>query len=109
MKSFATTHSIIQVKGLFSILFYTSIFVHFVTTHHDSRAAGDVTFPVYMGILSMWGVSVTISYFFGIVLGFGLAGIWISFIVDEWLRGLLMLGRWRSRIWEKKAFLPQTA
>ncbi|MDQ0246568.1 Na+-driven multidrug efflux pump [Bacillus fengqiuensis] len=57
----------------------------------------------------MWGVSVTISYFFGIVLGFGLAGIWISFIVEEWLRGLLMLGRWRSRIWEKKAFLPQTA
>lgn len=73
------------------------------------RAAGDVTFPVYMGILSMWGVSVTISYFLGVVLGFGLAGIWISFIVDEWLRGLLMLGRWRSRIWEKKAFLPQTA
>ncbi|WP_078408636.1 MATE family efflux transporter [Priestia abyssalis] len=73
------------------------------------RAAGDVTFPVYMGILSMWGVSVTISYFLGIILDFGLAGIWISFIVDEWLRGLLMLRRWRSRIWEKKAFLPRTA
>lgn len=66
------------------------------------RAAGDVQFPVYMGILSMWGVGVTVAYVFGIALGFGLVGIWLSFIADEWLRGLLMLWRWRSRIWMKK-------
>jgi putative MATE family efflux protein len=70
------------------------------------RAAGDVQFPVYMGILSMWGVGVTISYFFGIVMGLGLIGVWISFIVDEWLRGLLMLWRWRSKVWIKKSFIP---
>ncbi|MED0664102.1 MATE family efflux transporter [Geobacillus thermodenitrificans] len=71
------------------------------------RAAGDVQFPVYMGILSMWGVGVTVAYVFGIALGFGLVGIWLSFIADEWLRGLLMLWRWRSRIWMKKAVAPQ--
>ncbi|WP_226644704.1 MATE family efflux transporter [Mesobacillus subterraneus] len=70
------------------------------------RAAGDVKFPVYMGILSMWGVSVTLSYFLGIHLGMGLVGIWIAFIADEWLRGLLMLWRWRSRVWVKKSFVP---
>lgn len=70
------------------------------------RAAGDVKFPVYMGILSMWGVSVTLSYFLGIYLGMGLVGIWIAFIADEWLRGLLMLWRWRSRVWVKKSFVP---
>ncbi|MBB6453691.1 putative MATE family efflux protein [Salirhabdus euzebyi] len=69
------------------------------------RAAGDVRFPVYMGILSMWGVSVTLSYFLGIVLGLGLIGIWISFIADEWLRGLIMLRRWKSRVWERKSFV----
>jgi putative MATE family efflux protein len=72
------------------------------------RAAGDVKFPVYMGILSMWGVSVTLSYFLGIHLGMGLVGIWIAFIADEWLRGLLMLWRWRSRVWVKKSFVPDT-
>jgi putative MATE family efflux protein len=69
------------------------------------RAAGDVKFPVYMGILSMWGISVPISYFLGIEYGLGLAGVWIAFIADEWLRGLLMLWRWRSRVWQQKSFV----
>ncbi|MGG3322704.1 hypothetical protein ABEQ76_01540, partial [Bacillus velezensis] len=32
----------------------------------------------------------------------GLMGIWISFIADEWVRGILMYRRWRSRIWIQK-------
>ncbi|MFC4403222.1 MATE family efflux transporter [Gracilibacillus xinjiangensis] len=69
------------------------------------RAAGDVKFPVLLGILSMWGISVTFAWFFGIFLGLGLLGIWIGFIADEWLRGMLMLQRWRSKVWIKKAFV----
>ncbi|WP_226676703.1 MATE family efflux transporter [Rossellomorea aquimaris] len=68
------------------------------------RATGDVRFPVYMGILSMWGVSVTLSYILGIWFGLGLVGIWISFIADEWLRGIIMLKRWRSKVWIHKRF-----
>jgi putative MATE family efflux protein len=70
------------------------------------RATGDVKFPVYMGILSMWGVSVTISYVLGIWAGLGLVGIWISFIADEWLRGIIMLKRWQSKAWIQKGFIP---
>ncbi|PYZ93563.1 MATE family efflux transporter [Salipaludibacillus keqinensis] len=69
------------------------------------RAAGDVKFPVYIGILSMWGVAVTISYAAGIWLGLGLIGVWIALILDEWLRGLLMLRRWKTRKWEKMSFI----
>jgi putative MATE family efflux protein len=69
------------------------------------RAAGDVRFPVYMGIISMLGVSVPLAYFLGIHLGYGLFGVWIAYIVDEWLRGLLMLWRWRSRTWERMSFV----
>lgn len=69
------------------------------------RASGDVFFPVLMGIISMWGVSVTLSYFFGIHLGFGLVGMWIAFGMDEWLRGILMLWRWRSRKWQSMSFV----
>lgn len=39
------------------------------------RAAGDVKFPVYMGIVSMWGISVTLSYLLGIYFGLGLIGV----------------------------------
>jgi putative MATE family efflux protein len=69
------------------------------------RAAGDVKLPVYMGILSMWGLGVPISYFLGIEFGLGLIGIWIAFIIDEWIRGLVMLWRWRTRVWEQKSFV----
>lgn len=64
------------------------------------RAAGDAKFPVYMGILSMWGISVTLSYLLGIQWGLGLVGMWIAFSTDEWFRGLFMLWRWRSRKWQ---------
>ncbi|WP_099362363.1 MATE family efflux transporter [Fredinandcohnia onubensis] len=69
------------------------------------RAAGDVKLPVYMGILSMWGICVPIAYVLGVHFELGLIGVWISFIVDEWLRGIVMLWRWRSRAWEKKSFV----
>lgn len=71
------------------------------------RAAGDVRFPVYIGILSMWGISVPISYVLGIHFGLGLIGIWIAFIVDEWLRGLLMLKRWNTRHWQDMTFVKR--
>lgn len=71
------------------------------------RATGDVKFPVFVGVLSMWGVSVTFAWFFGIFLGMGLVGIWTGFIADEWLRGMLMLKRWRSKVWVRKAYVKK--
>ena len=73
------------------------------------RAAGDVKFPVYMGILSMWGVAVPIAYLLTIHFNMGLSGIWIAFIVDEWLRGILMLWRWRSRVWVNMRFIGSSS
>jgi putative MATE family efflux protein len=73
------------------------------------RAAGDVKFPVVMGIISMWGVSIPLAYLLGIKLGYGLAGIWIAFAADEWLRGLCMLWRWRKREWQKQNMLKKEA
>ncbi|MEK3890125.1 MATE family efflux transporter [Bacillus sp. FSL K6-3431] len=66
------------------------------------RAAGDVKFPVYIGIMSMWGVSVPLAYILGIHFDMGLLGVWIAFIADEWLRGVLMLRRWKARGWLEK-------
>lgn len=69
------------------------------------RAAGDVKFPVYIGVAVMWGIGVTFAWFFAIYLNLGLIGIWISFIADEWVRGLFMLRRWRKRNWVSMSFV----
>ncbi|MGM0874563.1 MAG: MATE family efflux transporter [Bacillota bacterium] len=73
------------------------------------RAAGDIRFPTYMGILSMWGVAVPIAYILGIHYDLGLVGVWIAYIADEWVRGLIMLYRWKSRAWMKKRFVQRPA
>ncbi|MEK0315100.1 MATE family efflux transporter [Cohnella sp. 56] len=85
-----------------------------IVINNSLRAAGDARFPVLMGVLSMWGISVPLAYYLGVHSGFGLLGVWIAFAIDEWLRGIIMLLRWRSRAWEKKALVkpltvPETA
>ncbi|MFG6496872.1 MATE family efflux transporter [Fictibacillus sp. UD] len=73
------------------------------------RAAGDVKFPVVMGVISMWGVSVPLAYLLGITFDLGLVGIWLAFTADEWLRGLFMLSRWRKRKWQKQHIIQREA
>lgn len=66
------------------------------------RAVGDVNFPVLVGVVCMWGFSVPMAYLLGLHWQFGLFGIFISFILDEWTRGLIMFFRWRKRKWRLK-------
>lgn len=63
------------------------------------RATGDARFPVIAGFFCMWGLWVPFAWFLGLKLGWGLKGIWISMICDEWTRGMLMYNRWRKRKW----------
>lgn len=65
------------------------------------KSVGDVKFPVVIGIICMWGVAVSFSYIFGIVMGLGLLGIWLAQGLDEWIRGLFALKRWLSKPWLK--------
>jgi len=67
------------------------------------RATGDVWFPISMCAFSTWCVWVPLAWLLAIKLGLGMAGIWISMIVDEWLRGLMMLRRWKQRHWMESA------
>ncbi|WP_078552308.1 MATE family efflux transporter [Bacillus alkalicellulosilyticus] len=72
------------------------------------RATGDAKFPVFIGILSMWGISVPLAYVLGITLGFGLIGVWIAFMIDEWLRAIIMFFRWKSQKWRGKVLVKPT-
>ena len=69
------------------------------------RATGDARFPFRMALVSMWGIAIPVAYLCGIHWGWGLVGIWCGFVMDEWVRGLTMFWRWRSRRWEKKVLV----
>jgi len=65
------------------------------------KSAGDVRFPVIIGMLSMWGIAVSLCYLLGVHYGLGLLGIWIAQGADEWLRGCFALRRWLMKPWER--------
>ena len=71
------------------------------------KSAGDVRFPVVIGIISMWGVAVSLSYVLGISFAIGLLGVWIAQGIDEWLRGFFALKRWISQPWKKRSLLRE--
>lgn len=68
------------------------------------RAAGDVNYPFYVGVVVMWSVAVVAAYFSGIVFGLGLVGMWIAFACDENIRGVVFIRRWYSMKWASKSF-----
>ncbi|MEF3307081.1 MATE family efflux transporter [Paenibacillus sp. GYB003] len=71
------------------------------------RAAGDATFPVYMGVLSMVCMSLPLGYWLVFRLDLGLVGIWLAIAADEWLRAVIMFFRWRSRAWANKGLVDR--
>ena len=69
------------------------------------RSAGDIYFPVLVGIVVMWGVQVVGSYILGISLSWGLIAMWAVFALDENIRGLIFVRRWNSFKWVGKSFV----
>lgn len=72
------------------------------------QAAGDVRFPMIVSVSITWLFSLPLTYFLGIHMGYGLVGMWSAFVVDEWLRGLILFVRWRSRAWESKSLVQRS-
>ena len=69
------------------------------------HAAGDIKFPMFIGISFVFTIAVLFSYILGISLRWGLVGIWIANAMDEWIRGLAMYFRWKSKKWLNKSFV----
>ncbi len=67
------------------------------------RAAGDARFPVVAGAASMVLVMGFGSWLLGTYLELGLAGVWIAYALDEWVRGGIMAARWFTLGWVRQA------
>lgn len=72
------------------------------------QAAGDIKTPVTVGIICMWSIAVGLSYLLGIVMNWGIVGIWIGMAADECVRAVIFIYRWRSNTWRNKKLIETT-
>jgi putative MATE family efflux protein len=67
------------------------------------KAAGAYVFPLVVGVLCNWGLGLTTGYTVGVVLGLGVAGIFIGTATDECIRGLIVMYYWYRKKWLGKS------
>ncbi|HHY46576.1 MAG TPA: MATE family efflux transporter [Firmicutes bacterium] len=64
------------------------------------RGAGDTKFPLYVTLIGIWGVRVTLAYILGVLLGWGLVGVWMGTAVDQLVRSVLIYRRFSGGAWK---------
>lgn len=111
MSLFTDNEQIIKIGAsvlVLSLLLETGRTMNIVIIN-SLRAAGDASFPVAIGALSMVMMSLPLGYLLVFVLDLGLPGIWLAIAADEWTRAIIMYFRWKSRRWEKFALIHPKA
>ena len=71
------------------------------------KAAGAYIFPLIAGVLCNWGLGLTTGYAVGVVLGLGVAGIFIGTATDECIRGLIVMYYWYKKKWLGKSVVDK--
>ena len=65
------------------------------------KGAGDTKYTMTTAIIGMWIFRICTGYILGVVLGFGVLGIWIAMYTDWLIRGVLYSVRLRGERWIK--------
>jgi len=63
------------------------------------RAAGDSRFTSVASMLSMWLFRIGFGYILGVVLGYGIVGIWVAMNCEWAVRGAVFWWRFRGKKW----------
>ncbi|WP_291633533.1 MATE family efflux transporter [Clostridium sp.] len=72
------------------------------------KGAGDVKYTLVTAIIGMWLFRITLGYLLGVVLNFGLVGIWTGMIIDWVVRGCLYCIRFKKGKWKSKTVIKMT-
>lgn len=93
-----------EIIALASMVFYI-VAVQYITGYMNGvvmgalRAAGDTQFALYLNSISFFAFRIPLAYVFGIVLGWGLGGIWLSLLAHSWLNFIIINRRYKSEKW----------
>lgn len=65
------------------------------------RSTGQVLFMAIVSMLSCWIIGVGGAFLLGIALGLGLMGMWIALAIDENIRGICFITKYKKGGWKK--------
>lgn len=67
------------------------------------KASGDARYPLISIIIVQWIFILPLIYVLTNVFHLGLVGIWIALAIDEFVRGINLWIRWKSKRWQEKS------
>ena len=73
------------------------------------KSTGDSLFPMYISLPITLFCTIGGTYLFGVALNMGVIGTYIGLVIDEIVRGTIMLFRWKSGKWERKVIVKKLA
>jgi Na+-driven multidrug efflux pump len=72
------------------------------TLPNTLRAANDVSYCMWVSIISMWVCRIGFSFILAKNVGLGVLGVWIAMTIDWFARAVFFLLRYRRNKWELK-------
>jgi len=64
------------------------------------RGAGDTRWPLISTFIGIWFIRVTLAYLFVNTLGYGLIGAWLAICIDQIIRYIILLWRFKTGKWK---------
>lgn len=90
-----TIYKIMLITGVSQIPLWSISFI----TPAALRAAGDSKYTSVVSMLSMWLFRVVLGYILGVVLPFGIVGVWVAMVCEWGVRGTVFLFRLKGKKW----------
>jgi putative MATE family efflux protein len=102
MMMFTSNQSIINAS---SIIFFVDLFVQIPRAINNVSegslcANGDTKITFIISTIACIIGSIALSYLLCVVLCWGLIGLWIAFVIDESIKAIIYILRWRSGKWK---------
>jgi len=73
-----------------------------MTASGSLNGIGDTTFTMYTTILGAWVILVPMAYLLGVVLNFGVQGVWFASLMEISVISIILHFRFASPKWENK-------
>lgn len=92
---------VVKLTLLIAGVGYPTIWPSSFITPSALRAAGDSRFTSVASLSTMWLVRVVLGYILGVILPFGIVGVWTAMVIEWFARGVVFRIRLRGDKWYK--------